>query len=245
MTNKQIEWRKIPGFESYSVSTTGKILSNRNKTPRILKPDIDKDGYEIVRLSNDFGRKALKVHRAVAITFLEPVPDKDLVNHKDGIKSNNNLSNLEWVSNSENIRHALDMGLLKVYTKGIMVTDTISNTIVGYYHGYETLVELTNLSKLTLIDIVFNKSLLYGAYRIERYNSVDYSTYELFNARFIKRSISQRKRPLRWGNDLYASGKEFQKENNVSSRKFKKLIELGFYNDKPIYHITQYEYVNF
>lgn len=245
MTNKQIEWRPIPGFKGYLVSNEGKVQSRRNHKPIILKPYIDKYGYEVVGLIGDQGRKALKVHRAVALTFLEPIEGKTQVNHKDGVKTNNMLSNLEWVSNSENIIHALDTGLLKLYTKGIIVTDTIADNVVGYYHGYEKLVEMTGLSKLTLIDIAHDGSLLYGAYKIERHNSVDYSSENLFNNIFIKRNISQRKKPLCWGATLYESGREFQRATGVSSRRYPVLMKDGVYKDKPLYNLTQYEFVNF
>ena len=78
----------------------------------IRKPRITRLGYHVVVISR--GRKkhhSLLVHRAVALAFV-PNPDgKRFVNHKDGNKSNNHFSNLEWCTHGENIRHAVATGL--------------------------------------------------------------------------------------------------------------------------------------
>lgn len=103
-------WKGIDGFEGdYSVSNTGKISSNKSKL--ILKTRLDKYGYELVTLW--FKNKAFtkKVHRLVAIAFINNPDNLETVNHKDGIKTNNNVSNLEWLSIGDNHRHGFYTGL--------------------------------------------------------------------------------------------------------------------------------------
>lgn len=67
----------------------------------------------MVNLSKDRIQKWYLVHRLKAIVFIPNIENKEQVNHIDGNKSNNDLSNLEWVTRSENMRHAYRIGLLK------------------------------------------------------------------------------------------------------------------------------------
>lgn len=95
----------------YYATDDGHIYSEHLK--RNISEYTDKDGYKKVRLSNGNGsRKVFSVHRLVLETF-EPNSNSDnlQVNHKDGHKDNNKLSNLEWVTCKENINHAYNLGL--------------------------------------------------------------------------------------------------------------------------------------
>ena len=100
------EWRTIPGYSRYEISNLGNV---RKK----IKPCLNKEGYESVGLISDSGkRKDLKVHRIVANLFIEKKDhNRNLVNHKDGIKNNNIVSNLEWCTAKENTRHAIENGM--------------------------------------------------------------------------------------------------------------------------------------
>jgi hypothetical protein len=107
----------------YEVSNTGNVRSidrviktakyPMNLKGKMLKPAIDKKGYKRVAIMVDGKLITLKVHRIVAKAFIDNVNDKPQVNHIDGIKTNNHVSNLEWMNNSENIQHAFDNGLMK------------------------------------------------------------------------------------------------------------------------------------
>lgn len=96
-----MEWRKIEGFERYSVSSDGQIRND--KTGRFLKAHKDRYGY--LQLNLCPGRKKVKIHRLVATAFLRNPYKKPQVNHKDGVKTNNKVENLEWCDNSENMVH--------------------------------------------------------------------------------------------------------------------------------------------
>lgn len=91
---------------NYYVTETGKIYSEYSK--KFLSAQLDKDGYEKVRLiSTDGARHRYSVHRLVLENY-NPVDGMETlqVNHIDGDKQNNNLNNLEWVTCQENILHA-------------------------------------------------------------------------------------------------------------------------------------------
>lgn len=119
----EVEWRPIKGWEGkYEVSSTGLVKTlpriGVGKDGRIyrvherlLAARATKTGYRAVGLQQPTMTK--NVHRLVAETFLVREPGKDQVNHKDCDKTNNNVSNLEWCTNAENSRHAVDNGLLK------------------------------------------------------------------------------------------------------------------------------------
>ena len=76
-----------------------------------MKPTLKKTGYYYVSLSKNNTKPKFDVHRLVAITFLENINNYNCINHIDGDKCNNNVSNLEWCSYSYNAKHALEIGL--------------------------------------------------------------------------------------------------------------------------------------
>lgn len=103
-------WKPVLGYEGlYEVSNLGNIRNMlTNKIFHIKKGC----PYKKVRLKNSNGEaKNLYVHRIVAEAFIDNHDNLPQVNHIDGNKLNNNADNLEWVSSSENIRHAYSTGL--------------------------------------------------------------------------------------------------------------------------------------
>lgn len=113
------EWKKVKGFSTYECSSDGelKTFNWKNKgVERIMKPAMDNGGYMRTVLKRDSDGKlcTIKVHRVMAITFLEGVEGKNEVNHINGIKHDNRIENLEWCSRSENLIHAYKLGLSNV-----------------------------------------------------------------------------------------------------------------------------------
>lgn len=120
-----MEWRPVVGFEStYEVSSCGQVRSLdrlvRQSHPGSTKTRLWKGkqlkqtvaatrGYAQVSLSLDGKAHKVYVHRLVAEAWL--TGRNETVNHKDGNKLNNNVTNLEWVSHSDNLRHAFATGL--------------------------------------------------------------------------------------------------------------------------------------
>ncbi|MFA7290120.1 MAG: NUMOD4 domain-containing protein [Melioribacteraceae bacterium] len=99
-------FKDISGWKGlYKISNLGNVFSVRNN--KELKNSFNKrNGYYYIRLYNHCKNKALYIHRLVAIEFILNPKNLKEVNHKDCNKSNNNVSNLEWVSRKQNIQHA-------------------------------------------------------------------------------------------------------------------------------------------
>lgn len=110
-------WKDVPNYEQYfMVSDLGNVWSKR--TDKILKPTINKQGYATIAtiIGGKNGKyKTIRIHRMVAMAFLDNPMNKPVVNHKDGNKRNNNLNNLEWCTSSENAKHSFSIGLSKVF----------------------------------------------------------------------------------------------------------------------------------
>jgi hypothetical protein len=114
------EWRPIKYTnDMYEVSDMGGIRSwydrggKRAETPRMMSTTTLNDrGYVIVRLKINGKTTTKKLHRLIAETWLPNPENKPQVNHKDGDKTNNHLSNLEWMTGSENVVHAYDNGIM-------------------------------------------------------------------------------------------------------------------------------------
>ncbi len=109
------EWKDIEGFENiYQVSNFGRARSLKKNKTYILKNNIDNHGYYyIIPYVNKKTFKHYKIHRLVALLFVDGYKPGLIVNHKDGNKLNNNATNLEWVTRSYNNKHAYDIGLKK------------------------------------------------------------------------------------------------------------------------------------
>lgn len=109
---KLIKFKIIKGFEDYFISPEGTIFSCKyGKSPTELKQGSDKHGYKMVRLYRNGDSCMKKVHRLVAQAYLEEYDENLQVNHKNGVKWDNCLENLEMVTSSENHRHAFKIGL--------------------------------------------------------------------------------------------------------------------------------------
>lgn len=103
--SEQIEiWKEIPGYPKYEVSNLGSI--RRKVSEKNIKPYPGLRGYLTVLLYNSKKKKRFYSHRLVAIAFLENPLNLPQVNHKDGNKHNNKVSNLEWVTPGGNNLHA-------------------------------------------------------------------------------------------------------------------------------------------
>ncbi len=155
------EWKVISGFENYEVSNQGYVRSK--KTGLILKTQVT-NGYHCVYLRNLGKKQKLKIHRLVALHFIQQLNDKTHVNHVDGNKENNTQYNLEWVTPKENSKHARINGLQGYRTR---VSKETKNKAISEYKN-------TNISQVKLSD-------KYGVTlrTIERWISSDKKTQKL------------------------------------------------------------------
>lgn len=108
------EWRDVVGYEGlYQVSNYGRMKSLIWNGGRLINPCLHTGGYMLVGLYKNGKRKNHFVHVLVAKAFVPNPFIKPQVNHIDGDKTNNQVENLEWVTGSENSRHAQRIGLIK------------------------------------------------------------------------------------------------------------------------------------
>lgn len=150
-TNTEI-WKPITDYQGiYEVSNLGiirgldRILPDGKKWKgRLIKTRISKDGYIRVKLCKNSIVKTIYLHRIVMDSF-KGYSNLD-VNHKDGCKTNNTLSNLEYVSRSENLKHAYKLGL-KYVSEAMKdkIRNNFSKTHVkGYKKNKAALLNTTN-----------------------------------------------------------------------------------------------------
>ncbi len=97
-----------PPLDRFIINDKGEIYNNKGKKISLSKY---KQGYPVLRLKINGVTKAYKVHRLVAEAFIPKIPNKTIVNHKDGNKCNNNVQNLEWTNYLENNIHAIEIGI--------------------------------------------------------------------------------------------------------------------------------------
>ena len=102
--------KDVVGCEDYEFDEDLNIYNK--KTGKMLKPQKSKTGYMYVTLYKEKKPKKYRLHRLIAITFIDNPEQKPQINHINGIKTDNRIENLEWVTASENLTHAYKTGLI-------------------------------------------------------------------------------------------------------------------------------------
>lgn len=175
--NKGEIWKDIKDFEGYyQISSMGNVKSlerfvfckSKEKPNKIkecvLKPRQDKYGYLIVNLKKNQKSHIRKIHRLIAEAFLENPNGYETVNHKNGIKTDNSITNIEWMSNKDNSRHRTANLLTKPKLHKEEIIDVLKNckaaknqidnenSITEFAHKYK-------VTRGTITDILKGKKL--------------------------------------------------------------------------------------
>jgi hypothetical protein len=148
-------WKEIPfevvGINNYFVSNCGRVKNNKGELCK-SRPN----AHEYIKIT--INKNSFSIHRLIAITFIPNLENKEFVNHIDGNKNNNNLSNLEWVSCLENNIHKIKYGLSNT-TKRVIQYDFNMNKI----NEFISIVEASKQLKLSkyFISKCCNKKINY------------------------------------------------------------------------------------
>ncbi len=146
--------KHINGFESeYIIDIWGNIYSLKRK--QYLKINKNKN-YPRIKLSKNNKGKQCYLHRLLAETFLDKIKDKNIVNHKDGNPKNFNLNNLEWVSNKENSKHAVENNLYKkMKGKDLGSSKLTEKEVLEIFYAEGTYLKVANHFNISISN-VFN-----------------------------------------------------------------------------------------
>ena len=113
---KSETWMPISGFANrYMISNLGNVISlnyKQTNNTKLLTPTLCKrTGYKRVKLTQFCKSTTISIHRLIALHFIPNPENKCDVNHKNGVKTDNRIENLEWTTRKENIHHAIRIGL--------------------------------------------------------------------------------------------------------------------------------------
>lgn len=176
-----IEWREIyidKGRTDYLISNTGVVYSKKSK--KILKPQLSNCGYLRVELYINGCSYKKSIHRLVAIAFIPNPLFKPQVNHKNGDKTNNNVSNLEWVTESENEKEAYRIGLKTSKLGEESHFCKTNKSTIKYIcklieDGEYTLIEISNLTNVSI-------AMIYRIYWRKSWTNISYK-YDFENCK--------------------------------------------------------------
>lgn len=169
-------WKPIINYEGqYEISSFGRVksLPRTNGTFRLSKEKMLhiklNRGYSYVTLCKNNKLRTFTVHRLVAVAFIPNQDNKAEINHKNGIKTDNRIENLEWATSSENKIHRIEV--LKIYNKkgkedkrSKIILQTKNNEIIGMYYGFREAQNKTGIDNASIWRCCNNKQNTAGGY---------------------------------------------------------------------------------
>ena len=184
-------WKKViynNQETSYSVSDIGEVRND--KTGYILKSAIQQ-GYAHVTIYIDKKPKRVKIHRLVATAFIPNLDNKPYVNHKDGIRSNNNVNNLEWVTASENTQHAVDTGLFLPTREKSVTQFTLTGEKIGIYPSTMEAGRATNSSPEKIVLCCQRKRITHNGFQWRYTNETGEKIQAVQKPKTTARAVAQ------------------------------------------------------
>ena len=147
--------KEIEGFENYIICTDGTV---HNKKGHNISRWKDNVGYLQVKLSKEGKWYYKRVHRLVAEAFIPNPHNLKQVNHIDGDKTNNEVSNLEWIDNKNNTQHGYDNNLYHSKHRNIKIEvyDKITHQLINTYKSIRETANELNINRKTLSSILFD-----------------------------------------------------------------------------------------
>lgn len=178
--------KQINNYDNYYINEDGKVYNSNTK--KYLKGSIGENGYLYYRLSKNNKKKMFYAHRLVAENFIDNPNNYEVVNHIDGNKLNNNVNNLEWVTYSENTKHAHDNNLINFPRKKEYFKENLPNEVWKQISGYNYSISNLGRIKNEKTNLLLKPSITCGYYKVRLSNNgkvkdfmIHHLVYCLFN----------------------------------------------------------------
>lgn len=174
------EWKDIKGYEGlYQVSNLGRVKSLKREThmidgrvrtenEKILKPIKDKHGYYKVTLYNKNKTKQIKIHTLVISEFISERPENRVINHIDEDKSNNRLTNLEYITQKDNINHGSGNERRRINQPHSVRLKAIKDNMVIEFNSITDCAIELRLSTGHISECLRGKRKTHGGWKFER-----------------------------------------------------------------------------
>lgn len=155
---------KIKNFDNYAINENGQVTNL--KTGRHLKPGTNQKGYKHLQLSG----KTRSIHRMVYEAYVSEIPKDLQINHIDGDKSNNYISNLEIVTRKENMAHAVRIGLIKSgassnFSKQVESINVITEEVINSFGSIVLASRQTGIAGSAISNVCNGKRVTAGGYK--------------------------------------------------------------------------------
>ena len=161
--NMKERWLTIEEYPDYQISDRGKVKSNTNyKRGRLMKTFLDGNGYLRVNLRKNKERYPNNmVHHLVAKAFVENPNGYKILNHKNGIKTDNRAENIEWCTQKQNVHHAVANGLFGARKITLAQANRIRYLYSTGNYSYTDLKNIFGIGTSSIGNIINNKAYLY------------------------------------------------------------------------------------
>lgn len=253
LDKKEEVFKCVKDHPDYFISTKGRLISGKTTKLCELSPYNNEKNYVCISLGHK-PKKKYRVHRLVADSFLisRKSEDRNFVNHKDLVKTNNNVRNLEWVSISENNRHAHANGAYDKFSVNKKVKEEDIHNICkilqsGNYSNHDNVLEQCNLSYLnrTVVSKINRRKTyheitkLYPEFKDPNEKSLNKIFTDKNNQKFSNDLCKQVCELLQEGNSvvetskiLNLTGNDIKIVNNIKLRKYYTEISKDYNFDK-------------
>ena len=174
-------WKPLLEYKGIEISSIGRIkkfANKRNKERILTNFPKDKDGYcrcSVQKLDGTWSSQS--VHRLVALAFIPNPENKKCVNHKDGNRINNNITNLEWVTHKENVHHSFINGNRKI-VKDIPKKTILTDFQINQIDKLRQLYTINQIAKLFNVEYQSLKNIIHKKKQYERLDNQQPSNYK-------------------------------------------------------------------